>query len=122
MNMKIGIALALGVAIAAVDNFAFGGETSPIFILGLLLMATGLIGLVWRSRGWLGAALLWACIPAAHLIKHVFGLPDTMQPNTYESIFKLAAVTLVVAVVGTACGMAAGGLKKAKSSGAQNHA
>ena len=113
--MKIGIALALGVAIAAVDNFAFGGETSPIFIFGLLFMATGLTGLVWRSRGWLAAALLWACIPAAHLINHVFGLRDTIQPNTYASISKLAAATFVVAVVATACGMAVGGLTKAKS-------
>jgi hypothetical protein len=52
MSMRIGIALALGIAIAAVDNLAFGGETSPIVIFGLLLVATGLIGLIWRSRGW----------------------------------------------------------------------
>jgi hypothetical protein len=32
------------IAIAAVDNFAFRGETSPIFICGLMLLATGLIG------------------------------------------------------------------------------
>jgi CDP-diglyceride synthetase len=118
--MRIGIAFALGIAIAALDNFAFGGETSPIFVFGLLLMATGLIGFVWRSRGWLSAALLWACVPAAHLIKHVFGLSDTLQPNTYASILMLAAITLVVAVVGTACGTAVGGPKKAKSSSDQN--
>ena len=57
MSMRIGIALALGIAIAAVDNLAFGGETSPIVIFGLLLVATGLIGLVWRTRGWLAAAI-----------------------------------------------------------------
>lgn len=113
MSMKIGIAFALGVAIAAFDNFAFGGEASPIFILGLLLMATGVIGLVWRSRGWLGAALLWACIPSAHLIKHVFGLRNTIHPNAYPSIIKLAAVTLLGSVAGTAAGMAAGSLRKA---------
>jgi hypothetical protein len=111
--MRIGIALSLGIAIAAVDNLAFGGETSPIFIFGLLLIATALIGFTWRGRGWLPAAILWACIPAAHLIKHGLGLPDTIQPNTYASILKLAAVTLVVAVVGTAGGMVVGGQKKA---------
>jgi hypothetical protein len=111
--MPIGIALALGVAIAAVDNFAFRGEASPIFIFGLLLIATALIGFAWRSRPWLPAAILWACIPSAHLIKHAIGLPDTIQPNTYPSILKLAVATLAVAVVGTACGMAAGGRKKA---------
>lgn len=113
--MKIGIALALGVAIAAVDNFAFGGETSPITIFGLLFMATGFMGLVWRSRGWLGAALVWACVPAAHVINHAFGLRDTIQPNTYASILKLAVATFVVALAGTACGMAIGGLTKVKS-------
>ena len=107
-SMRIGIALALGVAIAAVDNFAFGGETSPIFILGVLLIATALIGFAWRARGWLAAAILWACIPSAHLIKHAFGLPDTIQPNTYASILKIAAVTLAVAVAGTAGGTAIG--------------
>jgi hypothetical protein len=114
--MRIGIPFALGVAIAAVDSFALGGETSPIFILGLLLLATGLVGFVWRTRGWQGAALLWACVPAAHLLKHMFGLPDTIQPNTHASILKLAAATLLVAVLGTACGTAVGGLKAAKSS------
>lgn len=111
--MRIGVAVALGAAIAAVDNFAFGGETSPIVIFGLLLIATASIGFGWRQRGWLPAAILWACIPAAHLIKHGLGLPDTIQPNTYASIFKLAAVTLAVAVAGTACGMAVGGRTKA---------
>ena len=106
--MRIGIAFALGIAIAAADNFAFGGETSPIFIFGLLLIATALIGFNWRSRGWLPAVILWVCIPSAHLIKHGLGLPDTIQPNTYASILKLAAVTLAVAVVGTAAGMAVG--------------
>jgi len=110
--MRMGIALVLGVAIAALDNFAFGGEISPIVIFGLLLLATGFIGLIWRARSWLAASVLWACIPAAHLIKRLFGLPDTIQPNTYGSIFKLAAVTLVVAVVGTACGVAAGRRKQ----------
>ncbi len=85
-------------------------------------MATGLIGFVWRTRGWLASAVLWACIPVAHLIKHVFGLPDTIQPNTYSSILKLAAVTLVVAAAGTACGAAIGGRNKAISSGDQRNA
>jgi hypothetical protein len=120
--MRIAIALALGAAIAAVDNYAFGGEISVVVIFGLLLLGTGLVGFVWRTRGLLAAALLWACIPAAHLINHVFGLPDTIQPNTYASILKLAAVTFAVAVVGTACGTAIGGLKKANTGGGQDHA
>jgi hypothetical protein len=41
----------------------------------------------------------------AHLIKHVLGLPDTMQPNTYTSILMLAAFTLAVATIGTGCGI-----------------
>lgn len=113
LSMRIGIALASGVAIAAVDNFAFGGETSPLFIFGLLLIGTALIGFAWRGRGWLPAAILWACIPSAHLIKHGLGLPDTIQPNTYASILKLAAVTLAVAVAGITGGLAVGGRRKA---------
>jgi hypothetical protein len=43
----------------------------------------------------------------AHVVKHVLGLPDTLHPNTYVSILYLAAFTLVVATVGTGCGVLA---------------
>ena len=100
------IAIISGSAIAAIDNFAFGGETSPIVIVMLLLLATGSFGFLWGKRGWLAAVLVWICIPGAHLLNHVLGLPDSIQPNTYASILKLAAFTFVIAAIGTACGVA----------------
>jgi hypothetical protein len=47
----------------------------------------------------------WACVPLAHVVKHVLGLPDTLQPNTYKSILMLAAFTFVVAALGTGGGL-----------------
>ena len=87
-----------------VDNFAFEGEVSPIVIVVLLLAATAAAGAVWGRRGWVAAAAAWACVPSAHLVKHVLGLPDTLHPNTYTSILYLAAFTLVIALVGAGCG------------------
>jgi hypothetical protein len=40
---RLGIGLAAGIAIAAVDNFAFEGEVSPIIIVALLLAAFTLV-------------------------------------------------------------------------------
>jgi hypothetical protein len=99
--------LVSGAAIVFVDNWAFGGEVSPIVIVGLLLAVTVMAGAVWGRSGWIAAAVTWACVPLAHVIKHVLGLPDTLHPNTYTSILYLAAFTLVVATFGTGCGVLA---------------
>jgi hypothetical protein len=103
--VRLGAGLAAGAAIAGVDNFASQGEVSPIVIVSMLLAATVTAGVVWGRRGWVAAAAAGACVPSAHLIKHVLGLPDTLQPNTYASILMLAAFTLVVAIAGTGCGI-----------------
>jgi hypothetical protein len=103
----LGAGLAAGAAIACVDNFAFGGEVSPVVIIALLLAATAIAGAIWGRRGWIAAAVIWACVPLAHVVKHVLGLPDTLHPNTYTSIVFLAAFTLAVATVGTGCGVIA---------------
>ena len=103
--VRLGAGFAAGAAIAAVDNFAFEGEVSPIIIVAMLLAATATAGVVWGRRGWVTAAAAWACVPSAHLIKHILGLPDTLQPDTYASILMLAAFTLAVAVVGAGCGV-----------------
>ena len=101
----LGMGLLAGAAIAYVDNFAFQGEASPILIVALLLAATALAGALEGRNGWIAAGAAWACIPLAHVIKHVLGLPDTLHPNTYTSILYLAAFTLVVAASGTGCGL-----------------
>jgi len=54
------IALALGGAIAAAGNVESGAETSPLLV-------------AWRDRGWLPAALLWACILAARVMARETG-------------------------------------------------
>jgi hypothetical protein len=102
---RLAIGLAAGVAIAAVDSFAFKGEVSPIIVVAILLAATVTSGAIWGRRGWVPAAAAWASVPLAHLFKRILGLPDTLQPNTYASLLMLAAFTLAVALAGTGCGV-----------------
>lgn len=110
-NMRAGnssailIALVAGILIAAVDNFAFGGEVSPILIVLLLAMAAAALAFFFAKR-LLTTLALWMWVPAAHVVKHAAGLPDTVHPNTYPSIAMLGAFTLVVTLIGTAIGMA----------------
>lgn len=109
------LGLVAGAAIAAVDNVLFAGEVSPIVIVGMLLVATGAAGAMWGRWGWVAAAAVWVWVPVAHLAKRVLGLPDTLHPNTYASLLMLAAFSLVVAVVGTACGLLVRRLKAGDS-------
>lgn len=102
---RLGIGLVAGAAIVYVDNRAFEGEVSPIVIVAMLLAATATAGAVWGPRGWVSAAVAWACVPGAHLLKHALGLPDTLHPNTYRSILYLAVFTLIVAAIGTVVGI-----------------
>ena len=104
-SKRLALGLGVGIAIACVDNFAFGGEVSPIVIVGLLFVSTTTFGGVWGRASWMPVLAAWMCVPLAHLVKHVLGLPDTLQPNTYTSILMLAAFTLAVATVGTVAGM-----------------
>jgi len=102
---QLGVGLLAGVAIVYVDNFAFQGEVSPFVIVAMLLAATAMAGAMWGRNGWIAAAVIWACVPLAHVAKHLLGLPDTLHPNTYTSISFLAAFTLAVATLGTCCGL-----------------
>lgn len=97
--------LVAGIAIAAVDNLAFGGEVSPIVIVALLFVSTTIFGFMWGRLGTLAAGITWVCVPLIHLVKHILGLPDTLHPNTIQSILMLAIFTLVVASIGTGCGL-----------------
>ena len=103
----LGVAVALGVTIAAVDNFALGGEVSPIIIVVMLFGATALVGVLGSQRAWVAALAVWTWVPLAHLAKHVLSMPDTLRPNTYTSILMLGAFSLAVAAVGTGCGVLA---------------
>ena len=89
---RFAVGLGVGIAIACVDSFAFGGEVSPIVIVALLIASTATFGGIWGRGGWPAAPAAWMCVPLAHLVKHVLGLPDTLQPNTYPSILMLSGV------------------------------
>jgi hypothetical protein len=101
----LGVGLVAGALIVYVDNCAFEGEASPIIIVALLLAATATSGAMWGRSGWLAAAVTWACVPLAHVVKHILDLPDTLHPNSYTSILYLAVFTLVVSTVGTGFGV-----------------
>ncbi len=99
-TVLIAVGLAIGVAVSAVDNFAFGGEVSPFVIVILLLGTTVTSGILWGGRGWIAAILVWLFLPLAHVVKHIFSLPDTLHPNTCASILKLAVFSFVIAAIG----------------------
>jgi hypothetical protein len=103
-QVPLGAGVVAGAAIVYVDNFAFAGEVSPIVIIALLLAAAAIAGATWGRRGWITAAVTWACVPLAHVVKHALGFPDTLHPNTNTSILYLAAFTLVIAAIGMGCG------------------
>jgi uncharacterized membrane protein YedE/YeeE len=97
--------LAAGMLIVFVDNFAFHGEVSPIVIVAMLFSASACAGAIWGRRASACVALAWACLPSAHLIKQILGLPDTLHPNTYRSILYLALFSLSVAIGGLVFGV-----------------
>lgn len=104
-QVRLAIGFIAGGIIVYVDNFAFHGEVSPIIIVVMLLAVTAAAGIIWEWRGWTAATAAWACVPAAHLVKHVLGLPDTLNPNTYTSILMLAIFTLVISTIGIGSGV-----------------
>jgi hypothetical protein len=106
VSILAGIGLIVGAGIAAVDNFAFRGEVSPIVIVGMLLVSSAAAGMIWGVRAAVAATIVWVCLPTAHLLKHVLGLPDTIRPNTYLSILKLGALSFVVTAIGLGFGLA----------------
>ncbi len=96
--------LAAGCGIAAIEAWAAGGHVSPVAIVALLLAASGAIGAVWQWRGWPGALAAAAPMPAVHLTKHLLGLPDTLQPNTLDSVVMMALFALAVSGAGLSGG------------------
>jgi hypothetical protein len=103
----LALVMATGASVAAFDNLAFGGEASPILVVALLLVATATVGGIGGGRRAAAALVVWAWLPLAHVVKHALAMPDTLHPNTYGSIAKLAVFSLAVAAVGTGCGVLA---------------
>lgn len=106
LSTRVAAGVLAGAAIASVDNFAFGGEVSPIVIVAMLFLFAAASGLIWRVRAAVSAAIVWVCLPMSHVLKHMLRLPDTIHPNTYASILKLAAFTFVVTTIGLGFGIA----------------
>jgi uncharacterized metal-binding protein len=104
-RLQLAIAAACGAAIAAVDNFAAGGEVSPIVTVALLLGASFAVAASGNRHRWIGVLLVWVWLPMAHVVKHGLGLPDTIHPNTLTSIFLLGVFSLSVTMVGAGCGV-----------------
>ena len=97
---RLDFGIACGVAIALVDGFANGGEVSPVVVVALLLAASAAIGALWGLSGWPAAAIVWAALPAPHVIKLAIGLTDAQHPSTWASIAQLAGFTGVVVAIG----------------------
>ena len=106
LSLRIAIGVIVGAGIALVDNVAFGGEASPILIVAMLLVSASTAGIFWGTRAVLPAALVWVPLPAVHLLKHVFAMPDTIHPNTYASILKLGVFSFAVTATGLSFGLA----------------
>ena len=115
--MLLGLGLAAGAVIAAIDSFAFNGEVSPIVIVAFLIVVAATSGGSCGWRGWFVTIPTWVCVPLAHLIKHIFGLPDTLNPNTYTSILMLALFTFVVSTIGLVSGVLLRRLTKGATKG-----
>jgi hypothetical protein len=94
------VGLAAGVAVAAVDQLALRGQVSPVVVVALLLGATGVAGIMGGWRGWPAVLGTGVCVPGFHVVTHVFGLPGTLQPDTWASIGTQAAFTLAVCGLG----------------------
>lgn len=112
---RVAVGAIAGAVISAVDNFAFGGEVSPIVIVAMLLGFAGATGAIWGVRAGFVTAIAWTWLPGIHLLKHLFGLPDTIHPNTCASILKLATFSLTVVAVGLATGLLFRGLRLTES-------
>jgi hypothetical protein len=105
LQIRILVGLLIGAIIAYVDNYAFHGEVNPIVIVLLLLLTTFMVGIIWKRHALITVVVLWAWLPMAHVLKHLLGVPDTLNPNTYASIFMLAIFTFVVSAIGFLCGL-----------------
>jgi hypothetical protein len=110
-RVRLAAGAVAGGLIVYIDNFAFAGEVSPVVVIGLLFVVTFAAGEMWGLRGWDAALVAAACVPLAHIAKHLLNLPDTLHPNTYGSILSLAAVCVLVSAVGLGCGAAVRGLQ-----------
>lgn len=99
--------LAAGVTVAAIET-AGGGAVRPVAVVALVIAAAFGVGLRWGWAGWLGALAVALPVPGLHLGKHVLGLPDTIQPNTYDALVMMTLFHVALAGAGLAAGAVLG--------------
>lgn len=96
--------LVAGLVISAVDLYAAGGHIPPVVIVALQILASAALGAAWGWAAWPAAIAVAAPLPAVHAIRHGLGWPDTITPNTWDSIVMMALFALAVAGAGFAAG------------------
>jgi hypothetical protein len=95
------LSIILGLFVAWFDVRApFGDDTSKGTVL-LWLVFGGSLGFLWPRQSWRWAASLGPWVPAIHLLRHVWGLPDSINPNNYATILLLVPVSLAVCLIGS---------------------
>jgi hypothetical protein len=104
------LAVGLGLLTAWFDVAApFGDDTEKGTIV-LWLVSSGTFGFLLPHRPWQWALLIGPWVTLAHLARHLFGLPDSINPNTYLTILLLLPISLLV------CSLAAYGGSFVRSS------
>jgi hypothetical protein len=94
----------LGLAVALLDTVApFGDDSSKLTLL-LLILVSGVLGLVHPKKFWLTGILVGIWLPLVPLIGRLCNLPTHIHPNTYAAILLLLPVSLVVCLFAAFCG------------------
>jgi hypothetical protein len=109
-------AVLLGLLIAYLDIVSLFGDDSAKVTLLLLIVSSGLLGLIQPRRPWRWAVAIGLCLPAVHFLRHVLGLAESDPPlylfpasggdteGGYTGILILVAVSLAACLVGSFCG------------------
>jgi hypothetical protein len=75
-----------------------------MFTLLLLVLTSGLLGLVQPKKPWLSGILVGIGLPLLALAAHATGLSHHIPPYTYAAVLPLIPVSLAVCLIGAFCG------------------
>ncbi len=98
------LAVVLGLLIAYQDVASpFGDDNAKVTLL-LLIVSSGILGVIQPRQPWRWALAVGICLPLVHFVRHVQGSADSGKLNGSMGILILAAVSLVACLVGSYCG------------------
>jgi hypothetical protein len=97
-------AVLLGLLIAYLDIVSLFGDDSAKVTLLLLIVSSGLLGLIQPRRPWRWAVAIGMCLPVVHFLRHVLGLAESGNLKAYTGILILVAVSLAACLLGAFCG------------------